>query len=341
LFERFVWNSLMVIENENVIFTKWWNYSMTKSQILKALKTACSHKGIRLPTLIDFNLNGGVLTIDLPWENTIKNMQKDNSAFEGWAFVLKRWISTIRKVKIKWADPSSKITLNQEQHYQRFLFRVMQLDKAYEWIEIDSTNRGSLSRSKYFKSRNLLLNTPSSLRPRKNIPKKPLPDYKESELEMLIVTDAGISNDFRKTFELVHLDNQLPVGVFDGVVSEKTKILTGSKSAIDIWGINKNNELCLFELKDAHNKKVGALTEMFFYAFLLNDVRNKIVKFDINNHPGLDQIAGAERIVCYLLAPDAHPLIDCEVLRLMNASKSGITYKYTQIESNLNFKVVC
>jgi len=314
---------------------------MGKPQILKSLKIACSHNGIKLPSRIDFNLIGGVLTIELPWKGTVNNMQEDNAAFEGWAFVLKRWITTIRKVIIKWEDPPGDITTNQEQHYQRFLFRVAKLEQAYVWIEIDSANRSSLSRSKYFGNQNLILNTPAGLRPRNIVPKKPLIEYKESELEMLIITDSGISSDFKNAFKLDHLDNQLPVGVFDGVVSEKTKIFTGSKSAIDIWGINRRNELCLFELKDIHNKKVGALSEMIFYATLLNDVRNKMAKFDINDHTGLDQIPETERIICYLLAPDAHPLIDCEVLRLMNASKSGITYKYTQIESNLKFHVVC
>lgn len=314
---------------------------MTKTQILKELKIACSHKGIRLPSRIDFNLDGGELTLDLPWESTIRNMQEDNSAFEGWAFVMKRWISTIRKVKIKWVDPPNEITPNQEQHYQRFLFRVSKLEKAYDWMEIDGSNRDSLSRSKYSGNKDLLLNTPSGKRSRNTIPKKPLIDYKESELEMLIVNDPGISNDFRKAFGLVHLDNQLPVGVFDGNVSEKTKIFTGSKSAIDIWGINKNNELCLFELKDALNKKVGALSEMFFYASLMNDVRNNIVKFDINNHSGLDRISETNSINCYLLAPEMHPLIDCTVVRIMNSSTQGIRNGLIEITEKFEFVNLC
>ena len=52
--------------------------------------------------------------------------------------------------------------------------------------------------------------------------------------------------------------------------AEGKQIFTGGKSAIDLIGI-RDDTLVLFELKKSGNRKVGAVSELLFYASVMRD----------------------------------------------------------------------
>lgn len=313
---------------------------MTKNQILEALKSSC-RPSIKLPSQLDMVITQNCLTISLLAETTLENMQRDSAAFEGWAIVVKRWIKKIDRVIIKWDDPTfSSISKNEMQHYQRFLFRAKRFSEAYSWLDIDTSNKDCFRQLAIDKGKEIILNTPSEERSREFKEKKELHTYSESQLEEFILSDKEACEQFKRTFDLKIVDNQLPVGVFEGKKNNETKIFTGGKSAIDIWGINSKGEFCLFELKNAKNSKVGALSEMLFYSFVIQDVINGVLKFDSTTYIGLKNIQEAKRVKCFLLAPSTHPLIDSEVFLLLNKSSSGIEYGNIKINDSLTFSIL-
>ena len=311
---------------------------MKKKDILKCLRTRCT-KEVNLPTDLGLELVQDQLVITLQGNATITNMQADASSFEGWALVLKRWMPEVKKVTIKWGKPSSERTL-EKQHYQRFLYRVKRFCNAYSWCEIDKKSTSLLLSSLISKDDKFILNTPTSERSRNYTTKKELYLYSEIELEEFILSDARVSEKFKQNFDLKYVDNQLPVGVFKDAVSNSTKIFTGGKSAIDIWGINTAGDCCIFELKNSKNRKVGALTEMLFYSFVVNDVTQGVFEFNTLEYKGLQDIAKAKKVKCFLLAPSVHPLIDKEVFELLNSSSSTIEYRNAQILKDFTFKSI-
>lgn len=108
---------------------------------------------------------------------------------------------------------------------------------------------------------------------------------------------------------------QWPVGLFDGKVAKGREIFTGRKSAIDLIGI-RDDSLVLFELKKAGNRKVGAVSELLFYASVMRDAIGAAPIFKFNSQTARENCAiGPEDIIrctstCAVsLAPDFHPLI--------------------------------
>jgi hypothetical protein len=60
------------------------------------------------------------------------------------------------------------------------------------------------------------------------------------------------------------LYNQLPRGLFERSVCNDNRVFpTGF---FDLWGVDQNNDLWLFELKGKDNQAAGILSELFFYA---------------------------------------------------------------------------
>ena len=313
---------------------------MTKNEILKTLKGVCK-QSIKLPSQLDLEIIQNHLTITIPIDGTLNNMQTDSAAFEGWAIIVKRWMENIDRVIIKWEEPTfSNISEKEMQHYQRFLFRAKRFSEAFSWVNIHKTNEDCFRQLKTDKGGEIILNTPSKERSRLFKVKKELNTYSESQLEEFILSDKETCERFKRKFDLNFVDNQLPVGVFDGKKSNATKIFTGGKSAIDIWGINNENEICLFELKNAKNSKVGALSEMLFYSFVVQDIVQGVMKFDSTTYEGLQKIQEAKKVNCYLLAPSTHPLIDGEVFTLLNKSTSKIKFGNVRINDTLTFSIL-
>ena len=70
-----------------------------------------------------------------------------------------------------------------------------------------------------------------------------------------------------------HFDNQLPVGLFSGKLANKTQVIPARRSAIDLWGIDNTGAAHIFKLKDDGNRKIGIISELLFYVYVVTGVQ--------------------------------------------------------------------
>lgn len=278
-------------------------------------------RNIKIPSGINFSNEGNTVKMKLLRNAVSANMQKDDGAFEGWALVLKRW-GKYQSVIVSWDKPG----LIANGHYQRFLFRLKHFSQDFNsWFSIDKDCRILLDDLKIKQAEKYLLNIPS----KRGDKVSPNP---EAKLENCFV-NGDLREPLMNISNAVSLYRQLPVGVFESKISKSSSIFTGGKSAIDIWGFNKSNELLVFELKADSNEKVGIISELYFYVCVLQMVREKIFKHenchDENKH--LLEIPATKKIKAYFLSPTLHPLVDKEILKLLNAvTPDEISYHYIQ-----------
>ena len=108
---------------------------------------------------------------------------------------------------------------------------------------------------------------------------------------------------------LHRMHRQLPLGVFDGVVSEDTAWTPGGGARADLWGLGLDGAFHLFELKVGKNIKVGILPELFAYAWILAMVRDGTV---LARGPAAEALRVAPRLHAWTLAPELHPLLSHE-----------------------------
>ena len=206
----------------------------------------------------------------------------------------------------------------QEPHFQRFLYRLKRFieifpgrivaDKALLDLSCVSgsgpgllylnqpLNHRSPANSEHDQRLRVFLSQPG--------------DHSESDLERAL----EISPAFRKVLALEKVMRQWPVGLFGERVAHGNRIFTGGKSAIDLIGI-RNGELVLVELKKDGNRKVGAISELFFYSCLMRDALAGVFKFEErpskrNCAVSTGDIQRCSRICAVLLAPKMHPLIE-------------------------------
>lgn len=300
---------------------------------------------VELPSHLDFNFHAGRMTIEMNRSSVVENMQTDGSCFEGWALVLKRWLGIIDTIVLKWDEPLIHfLTPAKMQHYQRFLFRVKKFKADYDWFTYDDQNEGAFCQYVLDREFDYLVNMSGKPRSRVYQTVQSISKYSERQLEEFILSHAETKSAFMEELQLDTIDNQLPVGLFKDIVSNKSKIFTGGASAIDIWGtknVENNREVYLFELKKSENRKVGALTEMLFYANHTDQVRKKNFKYASSTNP-TKLIPDSSKINCYLLAPRTHALIDDSVFDLMNKSNSRIHYGSVEIykqDDDMKFSV--
>lgn len=280
-----------------------------KNSVVARLRKAISNNYIKIPENMEFELADSEKTcyISISPEGIISNMQDDIAAFEGWATVIYRWLNP-ESIVLSWdyADVDNG-------HYQRFLYRVIEFHKAYDWFYVDKESEMFLGALKVKDSIKYYVNTPIADRASTDI------SHKDSEagLEMQIYKYPDALKQYTNA---VRIDRQLPVGLFETPeINEDEAIFTSKKSAIDLWGIDKDNNLLIFELKKAGNKKVGIISELFFYATFSAYIRDGIfISKTINSFEGL--------IKAYFLAPELHPLIDSEVINILNKNNSNISY---------------
>ena len=104
---------------------------MNDKQIIEHLKKILP--SAKLPTRILFETADDCLYIKLCGRGVVANMQTDESAFEGWAIMLKSALPNIQKVVLDWDYPvfnADKMTA-QQAHYNRFIMRVSNFKQAY------------------------------------------------------------------------------------------------------------------------------------------------------------------------------------------------------------------
>lgn len=295
---------------------------MSNDEVLKRLrenfpKNHKSRNYLKLPSDIQFSLGeGSDVEMFIHKDAVGKNMQEDKASFEGWALVMKRW-GEYKKVTLRWENPRFLSNDPANGHYQRFLFRVgCFLDHFGDWFSVHPKSL-LLQRDLKIKPRTTyFLSQPDNNRA------EPNPQLPEGELELRFVT-GDLKQSLITATNCIEPYRQLPVGVFFGEESDKkvyayNSIFTRRKSAIDIWGFNDKNELLLFELKAGKNRKVGIVSELFFYSCVMQLVREGTFKFKGYDSTDLKRIAVTDKIKAFFLAPDYHPFIDKELINLLN-----------------------
>ncbi|MCL2289277.1 MAG: hypothetical protein FWC34_01020 [Bacteroidetes bacterium] len=300
---------------------------MDKLTILGILKSKPELKGktrgIDFPRDLEFSVNNRILKIKMIQAGVIGNMQTDASAFEGWAICLLAFLDDlIDKIELHWDKPefnkNDKIKI---QHYNRFLYRVWMFYKTYHALFAKS------QRKPIFEFENLIINHPNQEASESSTSKG------EHKLEVDYVKNHESKYDI--------LARQLPVGIFKSEISEKYAVMpANSKAQIDIWAI-KDSTLKIFELKTPTNYKVGIISELMFYANIMSDVKNAVIKFPpsaaVCNYRSFNELykrvkeKSLEKIEAIMLADNLHPLISCkkkDILKILNSNISGIKYSH-------------
>lgn len=309
--------------------------SKDKTEVLQRIKTtfkkeANKPNNLRLPSGIEFTIVGNEVKMHISSTAVVKNMQEDATAFEGWALVLKRW-AKFEKVVLSWDTPH----LAKDEHYQRFLFRVLNFAKDFKsWFHIEPSCVSHLNSLEIIDSTEYYLSSPYNNRDRNDL------QGVESILEYNF-SKGDWANDLKLLTNADYLNRQLPVGVFHKPVSRKTSIFPRHKSAIDIWGITNKNELLLFELKAPRNNKVGIVSELYCYCCMMRYVQTGKFKHE-KSDSDLDRIANSRKIMAYFLAPSLHLLIDKQLVTELNAGiNPEIEIQYLQFEEIAGKLKIC
>lgn len=288
---------------------------MDKKELLKKIKENLRNSNIRFPKGLDIHELNHTVAISMQ-DGIVKNMQENSAAFEGWILCIKAAVDTNAanyKFILDWKEPVHPNKVDQ-QHYQRFLYRVFKFDELCGgdggWFTVKDKHKLTTLKIRYNNDTRYFLNMPSSEDSERINDSK---NNVENTLENYIVKNQSYLSSLKSICN-AKLKRQLPVGVFKDDVCKENTILPRSKSAIDIWGVYKN-ALYLFELKAKNNNKVGALSELFFYAMIMHDVQNKNISRGIAKN---DDVRCTNRIIAYILAPSRHPLITKRAFSVIN-----------------------
>ena len=301
---------------------------------------------IKLPKYISFTIETSTRTLHLYIQKqegtcegkkvilnaTCNNMQSDNAAFEGWAICLKAWLPEyVENVVLKWDAPDKEdgksMTLNNKQHYRRFLYRVLCFSQQYSWFSIDANNKQSVIDFNY--ELYDLQNNNYSEKPKL---KGSVDVLSETSVEYLLAT--RFADSMKECFGLDNIDRQFPVGV----KSQGKQFFTGGMSAIDLWGM-KDNILTIIELKynggKTKNKKVGIISELFMYSNIMRDIiSGRIIRPASTPNQNEDDFYERHQtfseLKCFMLSDEYHPLVDNEkVIEVLNSCPCSDGIKVT------------
>lgn len=153
----------------------------------------------------------------------------------------------------------------------------------------------------------------------------------ENSVESLLAA-RGINTINGEILKKENINYQLPVGVFaQKNVKDDNRIFPGGSSAIDLFGVESDTTY-IFELK-FNSKMVGIITQIYFYSMIIKDVqKNKLKPAEKNDQ--LDKIIKTDKLSAYMIADEYHPLIDNEVIELMNEGVQGTEFKALKFTIN-------
>lgn len=319
---------------------------MNKNEIQKSIKEKVYYA--ELPSKMDVIIIDNTLYITMDAEGVLQNMQNDASAFEGWVFCLKTFFD-IKTVVIDWEYPAfsleDKVIRTQQKHYNRFLLRVAWFVDNYSWASVAESRKTEIMG---FKHRFSILTLNFPLQKSKDKSAKSETDQKlkyEAMLETAIykyLSKTGFSN------------HQLPMGLYNDLVSLATAITPGGASQADLWKIEKD-EFCVYELKDCintDNTHIGIITELMFYANVLyrltitQEIQYPSDAYKYRTIKRNDASRGFEHILdaiykhsithvkAVLLTDRLHPLIEFKqelLLNDMSQSKADIRYEHLTV----------
>ena len=106
----------------------------------------------------------------------------------------------------------------------------------------------------------------------------------------------------------IKLYDQFPCGLFYEDKNEQNRLF--NRGAFDLWGVDNEGNICLFELKEEKNHSLGIISELFFYSCLIKDFKS-------------------------FLAPKLYSFIKDNlnaVLEKMNERNDGVIYDYIKFD---------
>ena len=295
---------------------------------LETLLTNATGNGTRFPAHIGVDEEDNQdIVVDIS-HGVTKNMQTDSAAFEAWILILRFWLWQNRRFVLKWTSPDlATLTAPQRGHYQRFLYRAKKYEHLFNgWFRIEPTSTQCFNDS----TLHFVSNAPAHENYLLNVPINDAQEVAaniEAQLERLFLGN----NEFRNTLNLANINQQLPIGLFANNVANANRIFPTGK--IDLWGIStQGRSLNIFELKEAGNVSLGIITELFFYAMVLEDKLNGIFAFSDPNSNLRGPIGNItpQNISCinaWFLAPRLHPLISQGVIQILN---NNLTERHLQ-----------
>jgi hypothetical protein len=277
------------------------------------------------------------------------NMQTDAAAFETWALATK--VADARSVTLRL---EGEVSLGD--HVRRLHYRAARFAEIFgSWFRVETPMLSPLPARPDGAGVQFFLNAEDKTRratERGPSQREELDmTAPESQIEVAFAHTDPFSVELKGFFHLESIGRQLPVGVFSGHIAEATKIFSGKKSAIDLWGLD-GKRLVLFELKNGRNKKLGALTEIFFYSMVMRDVQRGILAFDpkkAKSGKSYLAISATRSIDAFILAPVFHPLIEGSNAAILDVLNDGlrsagvaIRVGLAQLQSKAPFaRVIC
>jgi len=308
---------------------------MNRADITKELRDIKKNNRLKLSDLIDYSLINGELTLTINYPCV--NMQNNENAFEGWAVVLKSAFGNrITKVILD-VNANSEIDIKNG-HCARFLWRAHNFSEIFDWFEIGNCKNEV---NKFVKSisKNILLNIPSEDR-------KPVVNSKGERFIEYLFADRcrPFYDELKNLIDADEIFNQVPVGLFQNVISNYTKIFTGGASAIDLIGYKGQDILHLIELKIGDNNKLGIISEFLFYAFIMHNLFvSKDFEYPKKSFPKsfvkysqLYENRPVGKINGYLLCQNYHPLLDKKEIKLLNSGLSKFNIELSRIKYDYN-----
>lgn len=281
-----------------------------------------------LPSSVGFAFCGGDIRITLPDEAATQNMQTDNAAFEGWSTIL-HTISGKNIILDIASDDWDKNAGKNPGHYNRFLYRLMKFSASYSFVTLSGRLQKHIG-CLYVDNAYVPI---SDLNLVVNRPKKEAGSNEKNEIRQ----EEGFASKPEKllaaTRKLLGVDlidsvyRQLPVGIFRESSKEENSVFTGKASAIDLWSLTKARDgIVIYELKYGNNRKVGIISELFFYANLVYDIYGSDPNFGIDKSltdikRGYNKLLGLkklDRIYVIFLTMGLHPAITPDVIKSIN-----------------------
>ncbi|MGP1612735.1 MAG: hypothetical protein ACTTG8_06550 [Catonella sp.] len=327
-----------------------------KEAIEKLKETFGGNNKLDLPGNIKFEFeeNSTQCRMKLEVQKVVKeNMQNDAQAFEGWAIAMHIALDKQGTIILDVDEKIDDIPYVCNGHWSRFLYRALRFSEQYgEWFRLSEKVETQVKKFKEYLENNRFTN---------NIPKNEAGNKgktgSENYMEIALAENNELKDVVGSFIGENEVNRQLKVGLFlveDNFTdkkkyetNDKNKIFTGRGSAIDLWTWNED-KLYVVELKANKNKKMGIITEIFFYSNYMYDFLVRDWDSFVLNGPSGDR--GYNNIlehkddfkeVCgIMLADKFHPIIENdEVLKVLNDIRDGVNIKYAKLGYNYEVKI--
>ena len=305
-------------------------------------KTIChlsKLNGINIPRDIIFEESDdrNTLILTMKYIGITDNMQEYRAAFEAWALLgkAKKYDKVVLNIENNLVVESKKVL-----HYNRFLYRVYNFNKLFDWFEMsnDLACRVNDFYNKYFNGSRLVYNVPTP--EDEKYLNKPTVTVTEHYMEDFFISHKDITNNILGINTKEYF-SQLPVGLFynEKRDDDEHRIFTGRKSAIDFWTV-VDDTLNIIELKIGNNKKIGVLSELFFYTCLMRDLHiNKIAEpSEQTDIRGFNKIQNIKKIKSFILLEKQHKWLKDAYEELKKASEKDAKISFADDVKEYNHR---